>query len=136
MYDDEGVSMIDSTPKSALAIGRQMWTRFEPIHAMTYFAPEARDAYDAAGLRGYWRGYFAGRGAPLGAVEAAPVIASFYGFAPAMVHRALPDVWTRATPSETLVARRTGAEAALLRIAVDVDPSALAAAADLAEAAV
>ena len=45
---------------------RQMWTLFEPVHAVTYFAPEALDAWKAAGLRGFWRGYFAGRGGPLG----------------------------------------------------------------------
>ena len=45
---------------------RAMWTLFEPIHAVTYFAPEARGAYEEAGLRGFWRGYFAGRAAPLG----------------------------------------------------------------------
>lgn len=126
--------MIDTA--SSLATARQMWTRFEPIHTVTYFTPEARDAYEAVGLRGYWRGYFAGRSAPLGAVDAMPVIATFHGFAPAMVRRALPDVWTRATPEATLAARRIGAEAALLRLAVDVEPSKLAAAAELAEAAV
>ena len=40
---------------------RAMWTLFEPIHAVTYFAPEARGAFEEAGLRGFWRGYFAGR---------------------------------------------------------------------------
>jgi hypothetical protein len=126
--------MIDTA--SPLATARQMWTRFEPIHTVTYFTPEARDAYDAVGLRGYWRGYFAGRSAPIGAVGPMPVIATFHGFAPSMVQRALPDVWTRATPDATLAARRTGAEAALLRLAVDVDPADLTRAADLAEAAV
>ena len=43
-----------------------MWTLFEPVHAVTCFAPEARSAFEAAGLRGFWRGYFAGRAAPLG----------------------------------------------------------------------
>jgi helix-turn-helix protein len=40
-----------------------MWTLFEPVHAVTYFAPEARSAFEQAGLRGFWRGYFAGRAA-------------------------------------------------------------------------
>src|SRR4051794_7523917 len=83
-------------------IARQMWTRFEPLHAVTYFTPEARAAYEAVGLRGYWRGYFAGRFAPMGAVDATPVISSAFGFAPGMVTRAVPDVWSRATPAETL----------------------------------
>ena len=34
-----------------------MWTLFEPVHAVTYFAPEPRSAFGAAGLRGFWRGY-------------------------------------------------------------------------------
>ena len=42
---------------------RVMWTHVEPLHAITYFHPRARAAYEAIGLRGYWRGYFAGRAA-------------------------------------------------------------------------
>ena len=100
---------------------RELWTLFEPLHAVTYFAPEARAAYEEAGLRGYWRGYFAGRAAPLGAVGPEPVVAAFFGFAPAMVARALPDVWSRATPEESLRARRSGAIAALGRVLGDAD---------------
>src|SRR5205823_8858729 len=84
-------------PMTSSHIARQMWTRFEPLHAVTYFTPEARAAYEAVGLRGYWRGYFAGRFAPMGAVDATPVISAAFGFAPRMVTRAVPDVWTRAT---------------------------------------
>ena len=94
-------------------VARRMWTLFEPVHAVTYFAPQARAAFEAAGLRGFWRGYFAGRAAPLGAVGAGPVQAMFFGFAPAMVRRALPDVWARATPAAALTARLDGARAAL-----------------------
>ena len=80
---------------------------------MTYFAPQARQAFEDAGYRGFWRGYFAGRAAPLGPVGAEPVTALFYGFAPAMVARALPSVWDLAAPSAALDARRAGAVAAL-----------------------
>src|SRR5689334_3792199 len=97
----------------AAPAARRMWTLFEPVHVVTYFAPEARAAFEAANLRGFWRGYFAGRSAPLGPVDAAPVIALFFGFAPAMVSRALPDVWSRATPAESLAARLAGARASL-----------------------
>ncbi|MFG2039210.1 hypothetical protein [Dactylosporangium sp. NPDC048998] len=90
-----------------------MWSLYEPVHAITYFAPQARQAFEAAGLRGFWRAYFAGRSAPLGAVGAAPVIAAFYGFAPSMVTRALPDVWTLVTPQAALEARRSGARQVL-----------------------
>ena len=47
---------------------RAMWTLLEPIHVVTYFAPEARAAADALGMRGFWMGYTAQRSAPLGAV--------------------------------------------------------------------
>jgi len=90
-----------------------MWALYEPIHTVTYFSAQGRDALTAAGLRGFWRGYFAGRAAPLGAVPAAPVLASFFSFAPAMVTRALPEVWTMASPEVALQARADGAVAAL-----------------------
>ncbi|MEV8512637.1 hypothetical protein [Dactylosporangium sp. NPDC051484] len=96
-----------------LSTERYMWSLYEPVHAITYFAPPALQAFEEAGLRGFWRAYFAGRSAPLGAVGPAPVIAAFYGFAPSMVTRALPDVWTRITPQAALEVRRSGARRVL-----------------------
>jgi hypothetical protein len=90
-----------------------MWTLFEPVHAVTYFTADSRSAYEQAGLRGFWRGYFAGRAAPLGAVNAAVVAASFFNFAPAFVGRAIPGVWDLITPEDALRARLDGATAAL-----------------------
>ncbi|GAA2417900.1 hypothetical protein GCM10010420_55330 [Streptomyces glaucosporus] len=101
---------------------RALWALIEPVHAVTYFAPQARSAFEAAGLRGFWRGYFAGRAAPLGAVGPGPVTAAFFGFAPAMVARAVPDVWTRAAPGRVLRARQDGAEAALARLLAGHEP--------------
>jgi hypothetical protein len=92
---------------------RAMWTLFEPIHAVTYFAPEARAAFADAGLRGFWRGYFAGRAAPLGPAGAAVVTASFFNFAPAFVARAIPAVWDLITPGDAMATRLAGADAAL-----------------------
>jgi hypothetical protein len=92
---------------------RSMWTLFEPIHAVIYFAPEARAAFEEAGLRGFWRGYFAGRAAPLGPAGAAVVTASFFNFAPAFVARAIPAVWDQITPEDALRTRLAGAEAGL-----------------------
>src|SRR3954470_2042934 len=117
------------------ALARRMWSLYEPLHVVTYFRPEARSAYEAAGLRGFWRGYFGGRAAPLGAVEAAPVVASFFSFAPQMVERALPDIWTRISPADGLRVRSDGAVAAL-RNMLDVDDSVLAEIADILDAAV
>jgi hypothetical protein len=113
-----------------------MWQLFEPIHAVTYFSPRARGAFEEAGLRGFWRGYFAGRAAPLGPVPAAPVVAAFFSFAPHMVARALPDVWQRATPEEVLAARVKGAVAALAAHGPVLTGAELAEAVELMEAAV
>jgi hypothetical protein len=114
----------------AASTARLMWTLFEPIHAVTYFTPEARSAYEQAGLRGFWRGYFAGRAAPLGAASAAVVTASFFNFAPAFVARAIPGVWDLIAPEEALRVRLSGATEALGRLLAGREADA-AAAADL-----
>ena len=101
------------------SVERYLWSLFEPVHAVTYFAPQAGTAFEAAGLRGFWRRYFAGRAAPLGAVGPGPVVAAFFGFAPGMVARALPDVWTRISPQAALAARAADARAALLALLPD-----------------
>jgi hypothetical protein len=93
-----------------------MWTFFEPLHAVTYFAPEGRTAFEAAGLRGFWRGYFASRSAPLGLAPAAVTTALYANFAPRMVERAIPSVWELAAPEQALAARLEGSVAALSRL--------------------
>jgi hypothetical protein len=96
-----------------MSTARAMWSLLEPVHDVTYFAPAALSAFTEAGLRGFWRGYFAGRAAPLGAARAAVVAASFYNFAPAFVARAVPGVWDLITPPEAVAVREAGAAAAL-----------------------
>jgi hypothetical protein len=100
---------------------RTMWTLFEPVHAVTYFTAEARAAFEQAGVRGFWRGYFAGRAAPLGTAGAAVVTASFHNFAPAVVGRAIPGVWELVAPEQALRARADGAAAALRRVLAGLD---------------
>ena len=80
------------------SLARRLWRVGEPVHAIIYFHPASAAAWADAGIRGFWRGYFATRAAPLGPVGPGPVTASFYNFHPAMVAKALPDVWTMATP--------------------------------------
>lgn len=95
---------------------RTLWELYEPVHAVVYFAPEALTAFEEAGLRGWRRGYFAGRAAPLGPVGPEPVTAAFFGFAPGTVARALPSVWDITPPARALEIRRAGARAALERL--------------------
>lgn len=93
-----------------------MWTLYEPYHGVTYFAPQARAATDALGCRGGWMGYFGLRAAPLGAVPAEVVAASFYNFKLSRVARAIPTAWTIATPEQFLEARLAGVDAGLRAI--------------------
>ncbi|HEY1737481.1 MAG TPA: hypothetical protein VGI86_02155, partial [Acidimicrobiia bacterium] len=90
------------------------WRTLEPIHGMIYFAPEAAARYEALGLRDR-SGYFASRSAPMGAVPAPVVVATFYNFEPGLVHESMDGVWSRTTPSQLLEARFAAADAALRR---------------------
>lgn len=103
------------------ALARRFFDRYEPVHAVTYFAPEARAALDALGYRGFWMGYFAARSAPLGAAPREVVSAIFYNFAPERVAKALPAAWEIAGPQAALQARQGSAVAALRRYGLDAD---------------
>jgi hypothetical protein len=96
-------------------LARRLWSRLEPIHAVTYFSPEARGALANAGYKGFWMGYFAGRAAPLGPVGPGVVFATFYNFSMEHVARAIPDAWAFAAPCAALEARQQGSAAALKR---------------------
>ncbi len=107
---------------------QRLWRALEPVHAVTYFAPESTEALKATGLRGYWMCYFAGRAAPMGAAAAPVVEASFYNFAPWLVRRAIPDAWGFAAPDEVLDARWRGVATALAAHAAALPSESLAAA--------
>jgi hypothetical protein len=81
-------------------ISRQMYSTLEPYHAMIYFVPEARSAYERIGLEDRSMGYFASRGAPLGAVSAEIITAIFYNFHSALVRSVIPEAWQRAAPAQ------------------------------------
>ncbi len=118
------------------AVSRLLWRTLEPLHAVIYFAPETRAATDALGLRGGWMSYFACRAAPLGAVPPAVVTATFYGFHPTMVARAIPAAWSYASPEQLVAARQDAADAALRRLLGEHgDGPAVAEAAELARTA-
>lgn len=110
---------------------RRMWHLLEPIHALTYFSPEVVDAGRALGLKGFWHVYFAARVAPMGPVGPEVCAASFFGFAPDAVRRALPSAWEVATPAAVIAAR----DAAVRDVLVDVLDAEGAAAPAIGEAA-
>lgn len=104
---------------------RIAWQALEPIHAVTYFADECDQAFRAAGLKGFWMGYFAGRSAPMGEVGPELVVATFFNFHPSMVERALPDAWTFVPAREVLEVRASAAATVLRRLVDGIDDAAV-----------
>ncbi len=88
-----------------MTVKRAFWQAVEVIHDVVYFAPDTKARYEALGLKGYWMGYFASRSAALGTPAPEVVVALFQGFAPRMVHRALPDAWSMASRDDILATR-------------------------------
>ena len=111
------------------ALARTIWHRIESLNAVTYFAPECRDAPSRLGLQGFWMGYFACRAAPMGPVPAAVVEATFFNFHPGRVRRAIPGAWTVTDPSLLVAVRAEAAAAALRRLLGEGAALSLAAAA-------
>src|SRR4051794_29450636 len=90
----------------------RMFELVEPIATVT-FSEVPNEAFQAAGMRNYWDGYFAGRAAPLGSAPAEVVHAVFYNFADGEVARHIPWVWGKITPQEAIAVRERGSAAAL-----------------------
>jgi hypothetical protein len=117
-------------------IARKTWRTLEPIHGFVYFSPDAEPQYVEAGLKPGRMGYFASRSAPMGAVAAEVVIATFVNFEPGLVRSVIPDAWTLTTPDAVLGARLRVADAGLRRMLGDAVASPeRAEAADLARTA-
>ena len=113
-----------------MSLRRSFWRSVETIHHVVYFAPDVKAQYEALGLKGHWMGYFASRAVPLGLPGPEVVTATFHGFAPALVHRAIPATWDLADRDEIMATRlqhgrdviRPGVEIA----GIDIGPAAQA----------
>lgn len=114
-------------------VARKTWRTLEPLHGLIYFAPEAVEEYAGVGLGPEMGGYFASRAAPMGAVPAAVVIATFFNFRPSLVRDAIPRAWSIASPAVILAARFRAAARVLRRVLGDAaETRELREAADLA----
>jgi hypothetical protein len=118
-------------------IARKTWRTLEPLHGFVYFSPDAERLYEKAGLKPGRMGYFASRSAPMGAVTAEVVIATFFNFHHGLVRSVIPEAWSRSTPAAVLDARLEVADTGLRRILGDdaVQSAEMAEAAALARAA-
>ena len=114
-------------------IARQTWRTLEPLHAMIYFVAEAAAEYARVGVPPGRAGYFASRAAPMGAVSAETVIATFFNFNPDIISAVIPATWSSSPPADLTAARLRAADAALRRLLGDrLDGDDVVAAADLA----
>jgi hypothetical protein len=118
-------------------IARKLARTANPYPSIIFLAPEAATASAAAGLPRGPMGYFAGRAAPMGAVSAEVVIATFYNFQPELVRSCIPGAWSHTTPEVLLEHRLAATDAALRRMLGDevVTGPQVAEAAELARAA-
>jgi hypothetical protein len=96
-------------------LARKTWRTVEPLHGMIYFVPEAAEAYERLGITGRG-GYFASRAAPMGAVAAELVIATFFNFNPDLVRAAIPRAWDITTPGDLVNARLAAVNGAFRRV--------------------
>ncbi|WP_163758575.1 SCO6745 family protein [Mycobacterium botniense] len=93
----------------------QLTRSLDPLHAMVYFVPEANERFGELGMQ--WRmHYFASRSAPMGAVSANVVAATFYNFNPRLVASAIPAAWDLAPPAMVNQVRYEIVSAALPRV--------------------
>jgi hypothetical protein len=95
----------------------------EPLHAHLYFAPEHDERFSGLGLKPGRMSYFAGRAAPMGAVGAGVVTATFFNFSPSLVAHMIPRAWTLASPEQVLAARLDAARGSLTRLLGDEVPN-------------
>jgi hypothetical protein len=100
-------------------IARKLARTANPYPSIIFLSPEAETAYAAAGLPPGPMGYFAGRAAPMGAVPAEVVIATFYNFQPELIRSFIPAAWSLATPAVILEHRLSAVDAVLRRVLGD-----------------
>jgi hypothetical protein len=102
----------------AALLARKTWRTVEPLHGMIYFVPEASAAYARLGITGR-DGYFASRAAPMGAVAAEVVVATFFNFNPELVYAAIPRAWEITSPESLVAARLEAVDGAFRRLLGD-----------------
>jgi hypothetical protein len=100
-------------------VARKMLRTLEPYHGAVYFVAEGPDEYRKLGITDRMMGYFGSRAAPMGAVTADVIIATFFNFHPKLVTDRVPAVWDIASPAELLQARLCAIDTALRRILGD-----------------
>jgi hypothetical protein len=97
----------------------QLCRSINAVHSLSYFLPDVAERFGALGMHG-GTPYFAARSAPMGAVSAATVAATFYNFNPVLIAESIPAAWELASPRTVTSVRYEMVEAALPRVLGDL----------------
>lgn len=123
--------------RSADVTARDLWRVLEPFHQLAYRTEEATERMSALGLDRPDLQYFGGRLSALGPISMPLAVAVLFGFEPEYVGRAVPEVWSKASPESIVSARVASVDATFRRVLGDeVGAPAVVAAAALARRAV
>ena len=98
----------------ALAAG-QLSRALDALHSVMYFVPDANEKFGPLGMDARMQ-YFASRSAPMGAVTAKVVAATFYNFNPEVVAASIPAAWELASPATVTRLRYEIVDAAMPRV--------------------
>lgn len=98
----------------AFAAG-QLTRALDRLHSAIYFVLEANEMFGKLGLDPRMQ-YFASRSAPMGAVTAKVVAATFYNFNLELIAQAIPAAWDLASPDTVTRVRYEIVDAALPKI--------------------
>ncbi len=94
----------------------QLSRSLDRLHSTIYFAPEANERFGELGLTHQRMQYFASRSAPMGAVTAKVVAATFYNFNPELIAKAIPAAWGITSPAEVTRVRYEVVDAVIPKI--------------------
>ncbi|MEV7277489.1 hypothetical protein [Streptomyces sp. NPDC093111] len=96
--------------------GRRCAHRMNMLHATLFFSPDLDTECKELGIEDPAAMRLAARSAPLGAVGAGTVAATFYNYHHGLLARHLPGVWESASPAAVLDARLRAADTTLNRL--------------------
>jgi hypothetical protein len=94
----------------------QLSRALDRLHSTIYFAAESSERFSELGLENQRTQYFASRSAPMGAVGAKIVAATFYNFNPELIAKAIPAAWEIASPDAVTRVRYEIVDAVMPRI--------------------
>lgn len=94
----------------------QLSRALDRLHSTIYFVPEANERFAELGLDNQRMQYFASRSAPMGAVSAKVVAATFFNFNPELIAKAIPAAWDVASPAAVTQVRYEIVDAVLPKV--------------------